>query len=123
MGNGPDAIERAVLRRNLERRPAARQVVVSVTDQGIGIPKEALEAIFHPYNRVHADNTRYIKGTGLGLPIVHHLIELHKGHIWAESTPGQGSTFHFTLPIKRTALLANEEAIPVPASFVMHADE
>lgn len=83
------------------------QIHVCVHDQGIGIPQEALEAIFHPYNRVHAHDTRYIKGTGLGLPIVRHLVELHGGRIWAESIPGQGSTFHFTLPLKKTALLAH----------------
>lgn len=83
------------------------QIHVCVQDQGIGIPQEALEAIFHPYNRVHAEDTRYIKGTGLGLPIVRHLVELHGGRIWAESVPGQGSTFHFTLPLKKTAQLAH----------------
>jgi PAS domain S-box-containing protein len=89
----------------LEANVEHTQIHVCVEDQGIGIPKEALETIFHPYNRVHAEDTRYIKGTGLGLPIVRRLVELHEGRIWAESVPGQGSTFHFTLPIKKTAEL------------------
>jgi PAS domain S-box-containing protein len=83
------------------------QIHICVQDQGLGIPKEALGAIFHPYNRVRGEDTRYIKGTGLGLPIVRHLVELHGGRIWAESVPGQGSTFNFTLPIKRTAQLTH----------------
>jgi PAS domain S-box-containing protein len=91
----------------LEANAENTQIHVCVQDQGIGIPKEALEAIFRPYNRVHAEDTRYIKGTGLGLPIVRHLVELHKGRIWVESVPGQGSTFHFILPIKKTAQLTH----------------
>jgi signal transduction histidine kinase len=91
----------------IEANAESAQIHVCVRDQGIGIPKEALGAIFHPYNRVHAENTRYIKGTGLGLPIVRHLVELHGGHIWAESVAGQGSIFHFTLPIKKTAQLTH----------------
>jgi PAS domain S-box-containing protein len=73
---------------------------VCVQDQGIGIPRDALERIFVPYNRVDSEKTRYIQGTGLGLAIVREVIMLHGGHIWAESTLGQGSQFHFTLPIQ-----------------------
>ncbi len=89
----------------LEANVEDAHIHVHVQDQGIGIPEEALETIFHPYNRVHAKDTRYIKGTGLGLPIVRRLIDLHEGRIWAESVPGQGSTFHFILPIKKVAQL------------------
>ncbi len=72
---------------------------VSVQDQGIGIPSHALEQIFIPYYRVEAESSRYITGTGLGLSIVRQIIEMHSGNIWAESTHGHGSTFHFTLPL------------------------
>ncbi len=74
-------------------------VHVSVQDQGIGIPSYALEQIFAPYYRVEAESSRYITGTGLGLSIVRQIIEMHSGQIWVESTHGQGSTFHFTLPL------------------------
>jgi PAS domain S-box-containing protein len=74
-------------------------VRVSIQDSGIGIPAEAVEKIFLPYNRVNSAETRYIQGTGLGLPIVHQIIEMHNGTIKVESIPGQGSTFHFTLPL------------------------
>jgi PAS domain S-box-containing protein len=76
-----------------------QDVHICVKDQGMGIPKDALERIFVPYNRINSDKTRYIQGTGLGLAIVHEMIMLHGGRIWAESTLGQGSQFHFTLPL------------------------
>lgn len=74
---------------------------VSIQDQGIGIPAHALEQIFTPYYRVEAESSRYITGTGLGLSIVRQIIEMHSGKVWVESTHGQGSTFHFTLPLSR----------------------
>jgi signal transduction histidine kinase len=78
-------------------------VHVSIQDQGIGIPAHALEQIFVPYYRVEAERSRYITGTGLGLSIVRQVIEMHSGKVWAESMHGQGSTFHFTLPISRAS--------------------
>ncbi len=75
---------------------------VEVRDQGIGIPADALERVFERYNRVEADSTRYIKGTGLGLPIVREIVELHGGKVWVESVQGKGSTFHFTLPVVKS---------------------
>jgi hypothetical protein len=70
-----------------------------VRDEGIGIPPEMLEAIFDRYARVESAEHRAIKGTGLGLPIVRQIVELHGGQVWAESTPGYGSTFHVMLPV------------------------
>lgn len=70
---------------------------VSISDNGIGIPRESLERIFERFKRVTSGNR--IRGTGLGLSISKHIIEDHGGRIWAESTPGQGSTFCFTLPL------------------------
>ncbi len=72
---------------------------VCVKDQGIGIPEDALERIFIPYHRIDSEKTRHIQGTGLGLAIVHEMIIMHGGRVWAESTFGQGSQFHFTLPL------------------------
>jgi signal transduction histidine kinase len=71
---------------------------VVVRDHGIGIPEEALESIFERYGRVESRATRHIQGTGLGLPIVRQIVHLHGGTVWAESTVGEGSVFHVTLP-------------------------
>jgi signal transduction histidine kinase len=72
---------------------------VVVRDHGMGIPNGALEAIFERYGRVESPATRHIQGTGLGLPIVRQIVQLHGGMVWAESTVGEGSVFHVTLPL------------------------
>jgi signal transduction histidine kinase len=70
-----------------------------VRDHGMGIPKEALQTIFERYGRVESGATRHIQGTGLGLPIVRQIVQLHGGTVWAESTVGEGSVFHVNLPL------------------------
>jgi two-component system, OmpR family, phosphate regulon sensor histidine kinase PhoR len=70
-----------------------------VHDQGLGIPPDALETVFERYSRVESAQHHMIRGTGLGLPIVRQIVELHGGRIWVESTYGAGSTFHVTLPL------------------------
>ena len=72
---------------------------ISVKDEGIGIPQEALEAVFERYTRVDPTKNRKIHGTGLGLAIVRQIVALHDGRVWVESIPGVGSTFHIELPI------------------------
>ncbi|MFD0763281.1 PAS domain S-box protein [Mucilaginibacter lutimaris] len=71
---------------------------LSVRDQGIGIPADKLEQIFSRFYRV--TENKNISGLGLGLYLSQQIVERHHGHIWAESTPGEGSVFYFTLPIK-----------------------
>lgn len=71
----------------------------SVTDQGRGIPAEQLDSIFERFNQVDASDAREKGGSGLGLAIARGIIDSHGGHLWAESTPGQGSSFCFTLPL------------------------
>ena len=73
------------------------EVRFGVRDTGIGIPAEDVPRIFERFYRV--DKSRTGSGTGLGLSIAKHIVEAHKGRIWAESREGQGSTFIFTLPI------------------------
>ncbi|HEX5837626.1 MAG TPA: HAMP domain-containing sensor histidine kinase, partial [Anaerolineales bacterium] len=75
-------------------------VIISFTDQGPGISREALPFIFDRFYRVRSEKT--ITGTGLGLYICKQLIEAHRGKIWAESAPGQGTTFFIELPINST---------------------
>jgi signal transduction histidine kinase len=74
--------------------------VVAVTDTGVGIAPEDRERIFEEFQQVDTSSTRRKGGTGLGLAIAKRIVELHGGRIWVESTPGQGSTFAFTLPLR-----------------------
>lgn len=71
-------------------------VQVSVSDNGPGIPKDEQARVFERFYK--ADRARSRGGTGLGLAIAKHIVEGHGGRIWIESTPGQGATFHLTLP-------------------------
>jgi signal transduction histidine kinase len=79
--------------------PPEPAMLITVRDQGIGIPQHELQRIFESFYRVDNTNTRRIGGTGLGLAITRALVELHGGRIWVESTPGEGSTFFLTLPL------------------------
>lgn len=76
-------------------------VIISISDQGIGIPKDHLPKVFERFHRVHTEDNRKIYGTGLGLFLVKHLVEqIHLGKVWAESELGEGSTFYVQLPLK-----------------------
>ena len=90
------AIEIAVRQ---ETTPRA-QIVVAVSDTGAGIPEGDLELIFKKFHRSGDQLTDITEGTGLGLAIALQIVEYHGGRIWAESTPGKGSVFTFTLPLK-----------------------
>ena len=73
-------------------------VQVSISDTGCGIAEEELEKIFEKFKRIESGWAAE-RGTGLGLSIAKHIITSHGGQIWAESEPGKGSTFHFTLSV------------------------
>jgi two-component system, OmpR family, sensor histidine kinase VicK len=75
------------------------QVLVSVTDQGMGIAYDKLDKIFERFYRVDKARTRKLGGTGLGLAISKELVESHHGKIWAKSKEGKGTTILFTLPL------------------------
>ena len=74
-------------------------VVVSVSDEGTGIKPDDLEKIFDRYYRVDTNYTRHIAGFGIGLYLSSEIIKVHGGRIWAESEPGVGSAFYFSLPV------------------------
>ncbi len=76
-------------------------LIVTFTDRGPGIPAESLPLIFERFYRVRSEKAT---GTGLGLYICKQIIEAHRGKIWAESTPGQGTTFFIELPINQIAI-------------------
>jgi len=75
------------------------EVTFTVSDTGIGIPRADQSRIFERFYRVDVARSREVGGTGLGLSISKHLVEVHGGRIWVESEVGQGSRFHFTVPI------------------------
>lgn len=76
----------------------ADTIQVSISDQGMGIPKKSLDRIFERFYRVDRARSRKMGGTGLGLAIAKELITAHGGHIWATSVEGKGTTIFFTLP-------------------------
>ncbi len=73
------------------------QFMISVADQGIGIPANQMDRLFRKFSRIETPQVREIKGSGLGLWICKEIVEAHEGRIWAESEVGKGSAFHFTL--------------------------
>ena len=73
------------------------EILISVRDEGIGIPPEQIEKLFQKFSRVESGEARDIKGSGLGLWICKEIVNAHGGSIWVESEPGKGSVFKFTL--------------------------
>ncbi len=95
-----------VVRREQSPKP---QLVIAVTDSGIGIPASDLELIFEKFRRSGDILTSNIQGTGLGLAITRQIVEYHGGVIWAESIQGEGSTFTFTLPLNKEWNIEGEQ--------------
>jgi two-component system phosphate regulon sensor histidine kinase PhoR len=85
-----------------------RQVVTSVQDHGIGIPRSSRDRVFERFYKVDRARLRAEAGggTGLGLAISRHVVEQHGGRIWVDSEDGVGSTFSFALPISDRAAAA-----------------
>lgn len=90
--------EGSVVRLHAEERTSENAIEFCVCDQGRGIPTHMIASIFDRYKQVETADGLQRGGTGLGLAIAKAIVELHGGKIWCESTPGQGSSFHFTIP-------------------------
>ncbi|HXE11540.1 MAG TPA: ATP-binding protein [Bryobacteraceae bacterium] len=80
---------------HISARPEGKYWVISVQDNGIGFAQEYADSLFTPFKRLHG---REYSGSGVGLAICRRIVENHAGRIWAESSVGEGSTFHFTVP-------------------------
>ncbi|MGC9356424.1 MAG: ATP-binding protein [Anaerolineae bacterium] len=80
-------------------RRRGTEILVWISDEGIGIQPAALDKIFERFYRADNEFTRQTRGVGLGLAVSRGFVEAHGGRIWAESTPSEGSTFFITLPI------------------------
>jgi len=91
-------IVKAVIEKTNKEKPA---VMISVTDTGPGISQEDQVKLFQPFSQVDASLTRKVGGSGLGLSICHHFIQMHNGQIGVHSTVGKGSTFYFTIPVAK----------------------
>jgi two-component system, OmpR family, phosphate regulon sensor histidine kinase PhoR len=83
-------------------RSETTAVLVSIHDDGVGIPLSDQPHIFERFYRVHKDRSRDAGGTGLGLSIVKHTVQAHGGSIAVQSTPGAGATFVMSLPFRQT---------------------
>jgi signal transduction histidine kinase len=86
------------------------EIRVSVADTGIGIPQREQERVFDRFYQVGSSLDRHYQGAGLGLSIAKSMVDLHKGRIWVESVPDQGSCFTFALPLSPAIV----NPIPVP---------
>lgn len=89
-------------------KSSQESVCFYVKDNGIGIEKSKIDTVFEIFQRLHKKE-EYGGGAGAGLTITKRIIERHKGSIWLESTPGDGTTFYFTL-------LKSDESQPSPVS-------
>ncbi|HEX5341204.1 MAG TPA: MHYT domain-containing protein [Duganella sp.] len=103
------------------------QLHIAVQDTGIGIAPERINAIFDPFTQADASMTRRFGGTGLGTTISRQLVALMGGKIWAESTPGVGTTFHVLLPLEPArngeAQSSERTDYPLPPLRVLAADD
>lgn len=82
----------------IETATKDHQTIVSITDNGIGIPEEERADIFKPFHKVDKARNSSVKGNGLGLSIVKQIIDMHRGDIQVSGKPGAGATFEVTLP-------------------------
>jgi signal transduction histidine kinase len=86
-----------------------REAVISVRDEGIGIPLADQGRIFEKFYRISTPENQRIPGTGLGLTLVDHIVKAHEGSVQVESAPGRGSVFSIHLPLR----VADARPLPI----------
>ena len=89
---------------DIKCHPHEKEIIVSVTDEGMGISEQDIKKIFERYYRVQTDSTTHIAGFGIGLYLSAEIVKRHDGRIWVESRSGSGSAFYFSLPRGDTIL-------------------
>jgi CheY-like chemotaxis protein/nitrogen-specific signal transduction histidine kinase len=92
------SVELSVSKVNIENNKLT--LMFAVEDTGIGIDEKSVKLLFQPFSQLDSSNTRRYGGTGLGLTICKHLVELMEGKIWVESVPGKGSKFSFKINVE-----------------------
>ena len=99
----------------------------AVRDTGVGIAQQEIARLFAPFEQADMSTTRRYGGTGLGLTITRHLVEMMGGRVWVESTEGEGSTFHFTarfgVASPGAAAAQDDAAVPLPGRRVLIVDD
>lgn len=103
------------------------EVIIWVSDNGLGIPSHALPNLFTKFYRVDNADNRSIGGTGLGLALVQKIVELHHGRVWAESEYGEGSSFFIALPCHKVSTTAMDSLhagfLPRPVDVLIVEDD
>jgi signal transduction histidine kinase/CheY-like chemotaxis protein len=120
LNNAARFTERGSVTVSVRRRDKeGKEVVVAVTDTGVGIAPGDIPHIFEEFHQADGSTRRRHGGAGLGLAVSRRFVELHNGHIWVESQVNQGSTFTFTLPAGRTDLIAVPGSRPAEVTHTM----
>ncbi len=96
LSNAIEYTEEGPPRVSVDAERAGEEWIVSVSDEGIGIDPEHADRVFEVFNRLHTREEH--EGTGIGLALCRRIVERHGGEIWVDSTPGEGSTFYFSVP-------------------------
>jgi signal transduction histidine kinase/CheY-like chemotaxis protein len=114
ISNGLKFTECGEVRISVKLAPGGRDVVFSVADTGIGIAPEDQDIVFQEFGQIENALQRKVKGTGLGLPLSKKLAELLGGSVSLESTPGVGSTFFLTIPVRYSGVSAATDVVAPP---------